>query len=91
MAGGVAGSVRGERRACAGGPVAVAAMVDVRGTQARPVNDAGMTGEVEYRYYGRDFTTEEMALLRALYRRLAAAQPLCPVEGVLPAHRLGQA
>ena len=25
-----------------------------------------MTGEVECRYYGRDFTAEEMALLRAL-------------------------
>ena len=25
-----------------------------------------MTGAVECRYYGRDFTTEEMALLRAL-------------------------
>ena len=50
----------------------MAAMVDVRGTQARPVNDAGMTGEVECRYYGRDFTTGEMALLRAL---IAASPP----------------
>ena len=41
-------------------------MVDERGTQAGPVNDAGMTGEVECRYYGREFSTEEMALLRAL-------------------------
>ena len=50
----------------------MAAMVDVRGTQARPVNDAGMTGEVECRYYGRGFTTGEMALLRAL---IAASPP----------------
>ena len=47
-------------------------MVDERGTQARPVNDAGMTGEVECRYYGRDFTSQEMALLRAL---IAASPP----------------
>ena len=32
-----------------------------------------MTGVVECRYYGRDFTTEEMALLRAL---IAASPPL---------------
>ena len=50
----------------------MAAMVDERGTQARPVNDAGMTGEVECRYYGRDFTSQEMALLRAL---IAASPP----------------
>ena len=50
----------------------MAAMVDERGTQARPVNDAGMTGAVECRYYGRDFTTGEMALLRAL---IAASPP----------------
>ena len=46
-------------------PVALAAMVDERGPQAR-LHDAGMTGEIECRYYGRDFTAEEMALLRAL-------------------------
>ena len=72
LAGGMAGRVRRERRACAGGPVAVAAMVDERGTQARPVNDTGMTGEVECRYYGRNFTSQEMALLRAL---IAASPP----------------
>ena len=44
----------------------MAAMVDERGTQARSVNDTGMTGEVECRYYGRNFTSQEMALLRAL-------------------------
>ena len=31
-----------------------------------------MTGEVECRYYGRDFTSQEMALLRAL---IAASPP----------------
>ena len=46
-----------------------------------------MTAAVECRYYGRDFTAGEMALLRALI----AAQPPCPVQGVLPAHRLVQA
>ena len=40
-------------------------MVDERGPQAR-LHDAGMTGRSECRYYGRDFTAEEMALLRAL-------------------------
>ena len=39
-------------------------MVDERGAQAR-LHDAGMTGEIECRYYGRDFTAGEMALLRA--------------------------
>ena len=40
-------------------------MVDERGTQAQ-LHGAAMTGAVECRYYGRDFTAEEMALLRAL-------------------------
>ena len=31
-----------------------------------------MTGAIEYRYYGRDFTAQEMALLRAL---IAASPP----------------
>ena len=43
----------------------MAAMVDERGTQARP-DRAEMTGKVECRYYGRDFTADKMALLRAL-------------------------
>ena len=51
----------------------MAAMVDERGTQARPVDRAGMTDEVECRYYGRDFTAQEMALLRAL---IAGPPPL---------------
>ena len=63
--GSVAGSMREERRACAGRPVAVAAMVDERGAQAR-LHGGSMTGRVECRYYGRDFTAGEMALLRAL-------------------------
>ena len=45
-----------------------------------------MTGEVECRYYGRDFTAQEMALLRALIAAQTAADPQCAVEGVLPAH-----
>ena len=57
--------MREERRPAAGRPVAVAAMVDERGAQAR-LHGAGMTGRVECRYYGRDFTAGEMALLRAL-------------------------
>ena len=65
LAGGVADGVRGERRQAARRPVAVAAMVDERAAPAR-VHGAGMTGPVECRYYGRDFTAEEMALLRAL-------------------------
>ena len=43
----------------------MAALVDERGTQAHP-GGAGMSAGVECRYYGRSFTSEEMALLRAL-------------------------
>ena len=43
----------------------MAAVVDERGAQAR-VHGPGVSGTVECRYYGRDFTVEEMALLRAL-------------------------
>ena len=43
----------------------MAAVVDERGTQTRP-DGAGMPAAVECRYYGRDFTVEEMALLRTL-------------------------
>ena len=41
------------------------AVVDERGTQARP-HGAGMSGAVECHYYGRDFTTQEMGLLCSL-------------------------
>ena len=58
-------SLREEWRQTAGRPVALAALDDERGAQAR-VHDAGMTGAIECRYYGRDFTADEMALLRAL-------------------------
>ncbi len=64
--------MRGQWRPTTTGPVAVASMVDERGTQARPVDGVGMTGKVERRYHGRDFTTGEMALLRAL---IAASPP----------------
>ena len=50
----------------------MAAMVDERGAQAR-LHCAGMTGTVECRYYGHDFTAQEMALLRAL---IAGPPPL---------------
>ena len=43
----------------------MAAVVDGRGAPAR-TDDADMTAPVECRYYGRDFTTAEMALLREL-------------------------
>ena len=39
-------------------------MVDARGAQGQ-LRGTGMTGTVECRYYGRDFTAREMALLRA--------------------------
>ena len=42
----------------------MAAMVDERGAQARTYG-AGVTGAIECRYYGRDFTAGGMALLRA--------------------------
>ena len=47
-------------------------MVDERGAQAR-THGAGVTGAIECRYYGRDFTAGEMALLRAL---IAGPPPL---------------
>ena len=65
LAGSVVDGVRRERLAAAGRSVALAAVVDERGAQAR-THGAGMTGAVECRYYGRDFTADEMALLRAL-------------------------
>ena len=49
----------------------MASLVDERGTKARP-DSVGMTCDVECRYQGRDFTTGEMALLRAL---IAAHRP----------------
>ena len=61
----VADGVRGEWPPTAGRPVALAALDDERGAQAR-THGAGMTAAIECRYYGRDFTTDEMALLRAL-------------------------
>ena len=72
LAGRVARSVRGERSQTTGQPVAVAAMVDERGAQAR-THGAGVTGAIECRYYGRDFSAGEMALLRAL---IAGPPPL---------------
>ena len=57
--------MREERSPAAGRPVAVAAMIDERGAQGQ-LRGTGMTGTVECRYYGRDFTAREMALLRAL-------------------------
>ena len=47
-------------------------MVDERGAQAR-THGAGVIGAIECRYYGRDFTAGEMALLRAL---IAGPPPL---------------
>ena len=47
-------------------------MVDERGAQTR-THGAGVTGAIECRYYGRDFTAGEMALLRAL---IAGPPPL---------------
>ena len=90
LAWGMAGRVRGQRRQTAAGPLALAAVVDERGTQARP-DGAGMTGDVECRYHGRDFTAAEMALLRGPHRQPRAAVAARPVDRVLPPHRLGQA
>ena len=70
LAGRVAFGLRGQRRPRAGRPLALAALVDGRGAPER-VDGAGMTGAVECRYHGRDFTPGEMALLRALI----AAEP----------------
>ena len=73
-----------------GGPGTLAAVVDERGTQAQ-VHGTGMTGAVECRYYGRDFTVEEMALLRALIAAEPQPNRAGALAGVLPAHRLAQA
>ena len=90
LAGGVARSLRGEWRQTAGRPVALAALDDEQGAQAR-VHGAGMTGAIECRYYGRDFTADEMAPAARPDRRRSAAHPSRPVPRVLPAHRLAQA
>ena len=76
----------------AGRPLALAALVDETRSAERDLHGAGMTGEIECRYHGRDFTVGEMALLRALI----AAEPHADAghalsRGVLPAHRLVQA
>ena len=61
----LAGGVRRGRRPTAGRPVALAAVVDGRRTQARD-DGARMSDRIECRYHGRDFTEGEMALLRKL-------------------------
>ena len=43
----------------------MAALVDEPSASAHP-DGAGMSGEIECRYYGRDFTAEQMTLLRAI-------------------------
>ena len=40
-------------------------MVDERGAQVQ-LRRVGMTSEIACRFYGRDFTTAEMTLLRTL-------------------------
>ncbi len=57
----------------------------------RELTASGWTGAVECRYHGRDFTAEEMALLRALIACPRIALPPRPVDRVLPSHRLAQA
>ena len=57
----------------------MAAMVDERGAQAQ-LHGAGMTGRVECRYYGRDFTAGEMALLRALIAAYQSASKIDPLS-----------
>ena len=76
-------SLREEWRQAARRPVAMAAVVDERGAQAR-VHGAGMSGAVECRYYGRDFTADEMALLRVLI----AADPQ-PTRAACPGSSAG--
>ena len=83
------------KRDAARRPVALATLDDERDAQAQ-VHGAGMTATIECRYYGRDFTTDEVALLRALIAAepqptRAAAHPSRPAQRVLPAHRLAQA
>ena len=50
-----------------------------------------MTGEVECRYYGRDFTSQEMALLRALIAASPPPNRYALSKEFLPTHRLDQA
>ncbi|MYH50486.1 MAG: DUF4338 domain-containing protein [Gammaproteobacteria bacterium] len=68
----MADRMRGERWQAARRPLALAAVVDEPGAPAR-TRGVGMTGAVECRYYGRDFSAEEMALLRTL---IAGPAPL---------------
>ncbi len=57
--------MRRERRPGAGRPLALTSVVDERGAPAR-TRGTGMSGAIECRYYGRDFTADALALLRAL-------------------------
>ena len=86
----LADRVCAQRRPAAGRPVALAALVDERGAPAR-ADGAGMTERIECRYYGRDLHRRGNGAARGADRRPAAAEPPCPVQGVLPAHRLVQA
>ena len=72
-------------RQTAGRPVGMAAVVDERGAPARTAPDRFRVPP-----YGRDFTAEEMALLRAL---IAVPHRSCRAlsKRVLPAHRMAQA
>ena len=78
--------LRRKRPLTARRPATVAAMDDER-TETTRLHQGALSGAVECRYYGRDFTVAEMTLLRTLI----AADPRRLVQGVLPAHRLAQA
>ena len=70
----------------AGRPLALAALVDGRGAPERVDGARGlMTGAVECRYHGRDFTPGEMALLRALIAGPPAL--LCEDGTAMPCRR----
>ena len=90
LAAGVAQGLRGQWWSRAAGLGRVVALVDEPDPLARP-DGADMSQPIECRYYGRDFSAEEMALLQRAHRRAARPEPLRPVESVLPAHRLVQA
>ena len=86
LAEGLPDRLRGERRQGAGRPVALAAMVDERGAPTR-TRGAAVSGEVECRYHGRDFTVAEMKLIRELVAtepsRAAIARAFCRRTGWL--------
>ena len=81
----MAQGLRGQWWSRAAGLGRVVALVDEPDPLARP-DGADMSQPIECRYYGRDFSAEEMAVAARAHRRAAPLNRFAYVE--MPAHRL---